>query len=71
MSKTLKILIPVLLAVALVIALAGGLVVTQPNEYTIIRQFGAVVKIVDEPGLSLKLPFVQIQSGSATQVSVH
>ena len=59
MSKTLKILIPVLLAVALVIALAGGLVVTQPNEYTIIRQFGAVVKIVDEPGLSLKLPFVQ------------
>ena len=59
MSKTLKILIPVLLAVALVIALAGGLVVTQPNEYTIIRQFGAVVKIVDEPGLLLKLPFVQ------------
>lgn len=59
MSKTLKILIPVLLAVALVIALAGGLVVTQPNEYTIIRQFGAVVKIVDEPGLSLKLPLVQ------------
>lgn len=59
MSKTLKILIPVLLAVALVIALAGGLVVTQPNEYTIIRQFGAVVKIVDEPGLSLKMPFLQ------------
>ncbi len=40
----------------------GSLVVTQANEYTIIRQFGAVVRIIDQPGLSLKTPFVQSAS---------
>ena len=59
MSKAVKIIIPVLLVLALVIVLAGGMVVTQPNEYTIVRQFGAVVRIIDQPGLSMKLPFVQ------------
>ena len=59
MSKAVKIIIPVLLVLALIIVLAGGMVVTQPNEYTIVRQFGAVVRIIDQPGLSMKLPFVQ------------
>ena len=62
MSKTLKILIPIVCAVLLIIVLAGSLVVTQANEYTIIRQFGAVVRIVDQPGLSLKTPLVQSAS---------
>lgn len=62
MSKALKIIIPVILIVAVLIVLTGSLVVTQQNEYTIIKQFGAVVRIVDRPGLSLKLPFVQTAS---------
>jgi membrane protease subunit HflC len=51
-------LIPVILLLAFVV-LTGALVVTRPNEYTVIKQFGAVVRIVDEPGASLKLPFIQ------------
>ena len=62
MSKTLKILIPIVCAVLLIIVLGGSLVVTQANEYTIIRQFGAVVRIIDQPGLSLKTPFVHAAS---------
>lgn len=62
MAKTLKILIPIVLVVALVIVLGTSLVVTQPNEYTIIKQFGAVVRVIDQPGLSLKMPFVQSSS---------
>ncbi len=62
MSKALKILIPIVCAVLLIIVLGGSLVVTQANEYTIIRQFGAVVRIIDQPGLSLKTPFVQSAS---------
>lgn len=62
MAKTLKILIPIVLVVALIIVLSTSLVVTQPNEYTIIRQFGAVVRVIDQPGLSLKMPFVQTAS---------
>ena len=45
--------------VVAVIVLASSLVVTRPNEYTIIRQFGAVERVIEKPGLSLKLPFVQ------------
>ena len=51
-------LIPVILLLA-VILLSGALVITKPNEYTVIKQFGAVVRIVDEPGASFKLPFIQ------------
>lgn len=62
MKHAVKIVVPVVLALALVVILAGSLVVTQPNEYTIIKQFGAVVSIIDQPGLSLKTPFVQSAS---------
>lgn len=36
-----------------------SLVVTEKNEYKLIKQFGKVVNIVSEPGLSFKIPFVQ------------
>ena len=57
-KKNSWLLIPVILLLAFVV-LTGALVVTRPNEYTVIKQFGAVVRIVDEPGASLKLPFIQ------------
>lgn len=59
MNKVLKIALPIV-AVLLIAAVMGGcFVITQQNEYTIVRQFGAVVKIIDKPGLSLKMPFLQ------------
>lgn len=51
-----------LLAVLVVLALLvlrGCLVVTQPNQYSVIRQFGSVIDIRSAPGVSFKLPFVQ------------
>jgi membrane protease subunit HflC len=62
MKTSLKIAIPVLVVVLAVLLSSACFVVTQPNEYTIVRQFGAVKKIVDEPGLSTKLPFIQTVS---------
>ncbi len=59
MKKIGKGIAVVAVIVAAVIVLAASLVVTKPNEYTIIRQFGAVERVIDEPGLSLKVPFVQ------------
>ena len=60
MKKALKIILPLLI---LALVLSGScFVITQQNEYTIVRQFGAVVDIVDEPGLSMKLPFLQSTS---------
>lgn len=34
-------------------------VVTYQNEYKLVKQFGRVEKIVSEPGLSFKIPFIQ------------
>ena len=59
MNKTLKIVLPIV-ALLLIIAIMGGcFVITQQNEYTIVKQFGAVVRIIDKPGLSVKIPFLQ------------
>lgn len=60
MKKFVKILI-VVLAVVILIGASNCFVVTEQNEYTIIRQFGKVVDIRDEAGVSFKLPFIQNQ----------
>ena len=60
MKKAIKVIL-ILLAVVLLIGISGCFVVTQQNEYTIIRQFGKVVDIRDTAGISIKLPFIQDQ----------
>lgn len=61
MTKTKKkSLITVIVLIILVYAaFSASYIVTKPNEYTVIRQFGKVVSIRDEAGLSLKIPFIQ------------
>ncbi len=55
-----KKIISLVTALVLVLLLIPGiLVTTSADEYTIIRQFGAVVKINDQPGPSLKIPVIQ------------
>lgn len=34
-------------------------VTAYPNEYVLIKQFGAVKKVISEPGLYFKIPFIQ------------
>lgn len=51
-----------LLAVILfagIILINSSIVVTYPNEYTVIKQFGKIEKIYETPGLSMKIPFIQ------------
>ena len=57
--KTLQGSMLLIIAVIIVILLANSIYVVQPNKYGIIRQFGAVVEVKDEPGLHFKVPFVQ------------
>lgn len=58
MKKLTKILI-VVLALVVIIGAGSCFVVTKENEYTIVRQFGKVVDIRDEAGISFKLPLIQ------------
>ncbi len=48
-----------IMAVVLFILSQTCLVVTYQNEYKLIKQFGKVERIVSEPGLSFKVPFIQ------------
>lgn len=45
----------------LLILLVGGssMVVTYPDEYAVIKQFGKIVDVKENPGLSVRLPFIQ------------
>lgn len=45
--------------VAAVFILGLSMVVTEENEYTLIRQFGKIDHVVEEAGLSFKVPFIQ------------
>lgn len=50
--------IAVILFIALII-LGNSFVITMPNEYTLIKQFGKVSYIIEEPGISMKAPIIQ------------
>ena len=51
----------IVLAIVVVALFVGmsAMVITHENEYTLIKQFGKVEKIIDVAGLSFKIPFVQ------------
>ena len=44
---------------AVIIILIGNIYVVKENEYKVVRQFGEVVKYEEEPGLNIKIPFIQ------------
>ncbi|MBQ8800375.1 MAG: protease modulator HflC [Lachnospiraceae bacterium] len=60
-----------IVAVALLIFANTGLVVTYQNEYKLVKQFGKVVNIVSEPGLSFKIPFVQTADTLPKEILVY
>lgn len=60
-----------LIAVAAVALLGASMVVTYPNEYKLIRQFGEIVKVVEEPGISFKVPFVQTSSSIPRALQIY
>ncbi|MDO5417147.1 MAG: protease modulator HflC [Lachnospiraceae bacterium] len=59
MIKTIKKTILLLVLAGLFLAGTGSMVVTQENEYKLIRQFGRIERIISSAGLSFKIPFIQ------------
>lgn len=66
-----KKIVAVLGAIALVILASMSIVVTYPDEYSMIKQFGEIVKVIDQPGVSLKLPFVQTDQKVSKALQVY
>ena len=46
-------------AVVLLVLFASSVVITAENEYSLVRQFGRISRVIDEAGLSVKIPFIQ------------
>jgi membrane protease subunit HflC len=46
-------------------------VITRPDQYVTVRQFGEVIRITQEPGLSFKMPFVQTVSSVPRDVQMY
>ena len=64
----------IILAVILVgifVAANSFLVVTYPNEYTVIKQFGKIVDIRQTPGLSMKIPVIQTAEKIENEVLLY
>ena len=59
MKKTIRNIVIIVLLVVILTGAISCLVVTQANQYTIVRQFGKVVDIRDTAGISFKVPFLQ------------
>lgn len=63
-------LLPLIIAVVIVL-FGNAIVITQHNEYKIIREFGKIVKIVDTSGLSFKMPFIQTTQSLPKNVQLY
>ena len=59
MKKTGKTIIGIVVLLLIVVLLQGSMVSTYNDEYKLILQFGKVVRVVETPGLSFKIPFLQ------------
>lgn len=65
-----KIAIIVILVAALWI-FGMSMVVTEENEYTLIRQFGEIDHVISEPGLSFKIPFLQTADTLPKEILIY
>ena len=70
MKKAGKATVMLLLALVLVV-LGSSMVVTYPNEYKLIRQFGEIVRVVDVPGVSFKIPFIQTSASLPKELQIY
>lgn len=57
--KAIKKIILIAVLFVFIIVGASGIVITNENEYSLVRQFGRIDHVVEEAGISFKIPFIQ------------
>ena len=57
--------------VVVVFAALTSVTVTKQNEYKLIRQFGEIVRVVETPGVSLKVPFLQTGTSIPKSLQIY
>lgn len=61
----------IVIVLAAVVMLFSSLVITYPDEYKLIKQFGEIVRVVEEPGVTVKIPFVQDAASVPKQLQLY
>ncbi len=59
MKKTIKNTALIVILLALLIVGSSSIVITQEDEYSLIRQFGKIDHVLEDAGVSFKIPFIQ------------
>lgn len=59
MKKILFIYLPIIIIAVIVL---NNVFIVKPNEFGVIKQFGEIVRIIDDGGLKMKVPFTQTVS---------
>ena len=49
----------IIIVVAILIVLGNSLFIIRENQYGIVKEFGRIEKVINEPGLYIKIPLVQ------------
>lgn len=57
--KYIKLIAMLVILIAIIATIVSNLFIVEQGEYKVVRQFGEVVRIEDQPGLSYKVPFIQ------------
>ncbi|ADC48733.1 Stomatin, prohibitin, flotillin, Hf1K/C domain family protein [Alkalihalophilus pseudofirmus OF4] len=57
--KYVKLIAVAIILITILATIISNLFIVEQGEYKVVRQFGEVVRVVDEPGLNYKLPFIQ------------
>nr|WP_269050571.1 protease modulator HflC [Sporosarcina sp. G11-34] len=58
-KKYIKTTITITALFAIAVILVANLFIVKENEYRVVRQFGEIKRIVETPGISIKVPFIQ------------
>ena len=59
MKKYVKLTITLTVTFAILVILLANVFVVKENEYRVVRQFGEITRIIEKPGLNMKVPFIQ------------
>ena len=49
----------IIIVVAVLIVLGNSLFIIRENQYGIVKEFGRIEKVINEPGLYIKIPLAQ------------
>lgn len=61
----------IIIAFAVILVGASSIVITNENQYSLIRQFGKIDKVISSAGISFKIPFVQSVDTLPKQILVY